>query len=243
MAYTAFIFGLLGSLHCLGMCGPIAFMLPVDRSNAWKRNTQIGTYHIGRLFSYALLGLLFGLLGEGLQLFGLQQALSIAVGILMILVAIVPESKLKGFRLTAPIYRSLSWVKQQLGGLLKKKSWDAFLTIGFLNGLLPCGLVYLAVFGALASGSPAGGAFYMFLFGLGTVPLMTSAVYLGNFLKPEIRKRIRSWIPIVVGLMGILFVLRGLGLGIPFISPMEPTPTVQSDMDCAPGEVPFNNTP
>ena len=243
MAYTAFIFGLLGSLHCLGMCGPIAFMLPVDRANVLRKNSQIGTYHLGRLFSYALLGALFGFLGEGLQLFGLQQGLSIAVGFLMIGVAIIPESKLQQYRITTPIYRSLSWVKQQLGGLLKKKSWDAFLTIGFLNGLLPCGLVYLAVFGAMASGSIADGAFYMFLFGLGTVPLMTAAVYLGNFLTPEIRKRIRAWIPIVVGLMGVLFVLRGLGLGIPFISPMEPSPTVQTEMDCAPGEIPFNNTP
>lgn len=240
MTYTAFIFGLLGSLHCLGMCGPIAFMLPVDRSSALKRNLQIGTYHFGRLFSYGLLGALFGLMGKGFSLFGLQQGLSIAVGILMILVAVLPESKLRKFSIIAPIYKALAWVKGQLGSMFKKRSWDSFLTIGFLNGLLPCGLVYLALFGAMASGMAKDGAFYMVLFGLGTVPLMTSAVYLGNYLKPELRKRIRAWIPIVVGLMGILFVLRGLGLGIPYISPKAPTQQVSTDMDCAPGEIPFD---
>jgi len=243
MTYTAFIFGLLGSLHCLGMCGPIAFMLPVDRQSALRRNLQIGTYHVGRLFSYGLLGALFGLLGKGFSLFGLQQGLSIGVGVLMIIVAVVPEAQLRKFKITNPIYKGLAWVKQQLGGMFKKKSWDAFLTIGFLNGLLPCGLVYIALFAAMTMGTTSEGAYYMVFFGLGTVPLMTSAVYLGNYLTSALRKRIRAWIPIVVGLMGFLFVLRGLGLGIPYVSPLTPSQQISTDLDCAPGEVPFDNTP
>src|SRR5699024_5463758 len=102
---------------------------------------------------------------------------------------------------------------------LKQKKSDTFLTIGFLNGFLPCGLVYMAVFGAIASGSPLSGGVYMLFFGLGTIPLMSVAVYLGNFLKGKARQKIQRIIPIFVAIVAILFILRGLGLGIPFISP------------------------
>ena len=91
MLYTALIFGLVSSLHCIGMCGPIAMMLPVDRQNPTKKAIQILLYHAGRLTAYATLGLLFGLLGKGLYLAGLQQRFSVVLGILMILIALIPE--------------------------------------------------------------------------------------------------------------------------------------------------------
>lgn len=232
MLYSAFILGLLGSLHCVGMCGPIAFMLPVDRSNSFKKVSQIGVYHIGRLLAYSLIGLVFGLLGKSLNLFGIQQQLSIAIGIIMIVVVLIPYKAFAKYNLSKPLNKVISKVKSNLGQALKKKTPDTFLTIGFLNGFLPCGLVYMAVFGAVATGSLLQGSFYMVLFGLGTIPLMTSAIYLGKFLNQTIKQRIQKAIPIFVVIIGVLFILRGLGLGIPYISPAPVVEMATSAIDC-----------
>ncbi|AYN68239.1 sulfite exporter TauE/SafE family protein [Euzebyella marina] len=219
MLYSAIILGLMGSLHCIGMCGPIAFMLPVDRNKGLKRLLQIAIYHVGRLLSYGLLGLLFGWLGRGLYVFGLQQKLSIATGLLMILLVLLPSKILDKYSLSKPIYRSISKIKSRLGKELKKKTPDTFLTIGFLNGLLPCGLVYMSLFASIAMGNPGQGALYMVLFGLGTVPLMTGVVYFSGLIRGERRLKVQKLIPVFVILVACLFILRGLGLGIPYVSP------------------------
>ncbi len=221
MLITALIFGLLGSFHCVGMCGPIAFLLPVDRNNPVKRVLQIASYHAGRLFTYATIGLLFGFLGSRLQLFGIQQQLSIAIGVLMILAILLPNRMVSTYLGTQFLYKWIGKLKSALGNALKGKSIDRFFTIGFLNGLLPCGLVYMALFGSVAAGGAWEGSLYMVFFGLGTIPLMTTATYLGNFLKAGLRQRLLKAIPVVVVIVGMLFVLRGLGLGIPYVSPSE----------------------
>src|SRR5688572_19795685 len=146
MLFSALILGLLGSLHCVGMCGPIAFMLPVDRSNSFRKVSQIAIYHFGRILAYSIIGLVFGLLGKSLYIFGIQQQLSIIIGVLMIVVVILPHKFIGKYNLSKPLYRVISKVKSSLGKALKKKTADTFLTIGFLNGFLPCGLVYMAVF-------------------------------------------------------------------------------------------------
>lgn len=232
MLYSSFILGLLGSLHCVGMCGPIAFMLPVDRSNSFKKITQISMYHIGRLLAYAMIGLVFGLIGKSLYIFGMQQQLSIIIGIVMIVFVLLPYKWLSKFNLAQPLYKAVGYIKKSLGQALHKKTADTFLTIGFLNGFLPCGLVYMAVFGAIAMGSYAEGSLYMILFGLGTIPLMTAAIYLGKFLNSTIKQRIQKAIPVFVVIIGALFILRGLGLGIPYISPTTVVEMVSGDIQC-----------
>ena len=234
MFLTALLFGLLGSFHCVGMCGPIAFLLPVDRSNNLKKTWQITLYHFGRIFSYSIIGLAFGLAGSSLNLFGMQQQLSIFIGILMLVVILIPQRKFNRYNFSKPIFKAVSKVKSSLGKELKKKSADTFLTIGFLNGFLPCGLVYMAVFGAIASGNALQGSLYMALFGLGTIPLMTSAIYLGNFLNVHVRQRIRKVIPVFVGIIACLFIVRGLGLGIPYLSPKPMTESVNANFECGP---------
>ena len=221
MLITAIIFGLLGSFHCIGMCGPIAFMLPVDRTNQTKRILQISVYHPGRLITYGILGLLFGMLGKGFYFFGFQQYLSIIIGIIMILAIVLPSRAVNKFSITKPIYKLLSGVKNRLGKELKKKRADTFFTIGFLNGFLPCGLVYMAIFASVATGNAISGSVYMMLFGLGTIPLMTAFVYLGNFTTGLVRKRIQQFIPVAVVVIAVLFILRGMGLGIPYVSPIH----------------------
>lgn len=232
MLAAGFILGLLGSFHCVGMCGPIAFMLPVDRANSYKKVAQIVLYHVGRLLSYATIGLIFGLLGKSIYIFGMQQKLSIVIGVLMIVAISIPYKTFSKYNFSKPIYKIISKLKSSLGAQFKKKSPDTFFTIGFLNGFLPCGLVYMAIFGAIATGSIYQGSLYMILFGLGTIPLMTTAIYLGKFLNTSVKQRIQKAIPVLVVLIGVLFILRGLGLGIPYISPAPNAGLVTNTMNC-----------
>jgi len=214
------------------MCGPIAMMLPVDRSNPAKKVFQIILYHLGRLTAYGMLGLFFGILGKGLFLAGFQQKLSIFVGIMMIIFVIVPEKKLAQYNFSKPIYKLISKVKSHLGAQFKRKSPDALFTIGLLNGFLPCGLVYAALFGAIAMQSELLGVAYMVLYGIGTIPMMSAVVLLSNFITVPVRNRIQKLIPIVVILIGSLFIVRGMGLDIPYISPNTTSLVVQAKPDC-----------
>lgn len=232
MLYTALLFGLISSLHCVGMCGPIAMMLPVDRNNEAKRVFQILTYHLGKLTAYGSLGLLFGILGKGFFLAGMQQQLSIIVGIVMILIAVVPEKEFAKYNFSKPIYRIISSVKSSLGQQFKKKTFSSFFTIGLLNGYLPCGMVYVALFGALAMSSVQLGVLYMILFGIGTIPLMSLVTYISNVFSVSFRSKIQKIIPIIAVCIGILFIMRGLGLSIPYISPSTLDLFVQSEANC-----------
>lgn len=232
MLLSAIILGLMGSLHCVGMCGPIAFVLPVDRTNNYKKFGQIFIYHFGRLLAYGIIGLVFGLLGKGLYVFGMQQRLSIFIGLLMIIIVLIPYKTFNKYNLSKPVYKMISKVKNRLGQELKKKSPDTFMTIGFLNGFLPCGLVYMALFGAIAMGSAAEGSLYMMLFGLGTMPLMTTAIYFSGLLKGSLRQKVQQLIPVFVVLVGALFILRGLGLGIPYLSPEPIVELASTAVEC-----------
>lgn len=232
MLYTAIILGLISSLHCIGMCGPIAMMLPVDHSNETKKVLQILVYHIGRVTAYSSLGFVFGLLGKGFYLSGMQQHLSIVVGILMIVFVVIPEKKLANYNFSKPIFKLLSKIKSSLGKQFKNKSFQSIFTIGLLNGYLPCGMVYVALFGALAMENIAVSTLYMMLFGVGTIPMMTGVVYVSNFISTPVRNSIQKAIPIFAICIGVLFIIRGLGLGIPYISPSSISLFVQSEANC-----------
>jgi len=226
MLYTAFLLGLVGSFHCIGMCGPIAFALPLDRSSKGKMLFQTFLYHLGRLITYSLIGVLFGLIGRGLFLSGIQQRLSILMGIIMIATVVIPVKVFNRFHITQPLYKLIAQIKKQLGLYLNKKSNKSIFLIGFFNGFLPCGLVYMALMGAIASSNTFLGASYMFLFGMGTIPMMTLAVYAGNVFKVSLRNKIQKAIPVFVVIIGLLFILRGMGLGIPYLSPPDTKLTI-----------------
>ena len=232
MLYSAFILGLISSLHCIGMCGPIAMMLPVDHQNKAKKVTQIVTYHFGRLTAYATIGLIFGLLGRGFFLAGLQQKMSIFIGVAMIIAVLIPEKVFSRYNFSKPVFKVISKIKSNLGSQFKNRSYKSLFTIGLLNGFLPCGMVYVALFGAIAMQSPTFGVLYMLLFGLGTMPLMTIVVYIHSLIKLPFRNRIQKAIPYVAIIIGVLFILRGLGLGIPYISPSNMSLFVQGTPNC-----------
>ncbi|MDI1317404.1 sulfite exporter TauE/SafE family protein [Flavobacterium sp.] len=232
MIYSALLLGLISSLHCVGMCGPIAIMLPVDRNNPAKKVTQLLTYHLGRISAYASIGLLFGFIGKGFFLAGIQQQLSIFAGVVMIAIILIPERIFAQYNFSKPIFRIISSVKTALGKQFRTKSYKSLFTIGVLNGFLPCGLVYAALFGAIAMQDVTLGMLYMVLFGLGTVPLMSILIYFKELMTLPIRNKVQKAIPYMVVLIGTLFILRGLGLGIPYISPSSLALFVQATPNC-----------
>ncbi|MBU3681131.1 MAG: sulfite exporter TauE/SafE family protein [Flavobacterium sp.] len=232
MLFTAILFGLLSSLHCVGMCGPIALMLPTAQFKGPRKWIRIGLYHFGRLSAYTSIGLLFGLIGHGLYLAGLQQKLAIGTGIAMILVSLISEKHLGQFSISKPIFKLLAQLKSAMGAQFKKRSFSSFFSIGFLNGFLPCGMVYVALFGAIAMQTAVLGGLYMLLFGLGTLPLMGAVSALSDILSIRTRQTIQRYIPIMAIALGILFIIRGLGLGIPYVSPAQTSLFIQQHPTC-----------
>ncbi len=216
------IIGLLGSFHCMGMCGPIALSLPV-KEHSWQTRVISGVlYNSGRIFTYVVLGLIFGLLGLGIHIWGIQQWVSIGAGSLMIISVGFPVL-FHGARLTGPLDQVVNGFRRLFGRFFGFRSYLSVWMIGLLNGFLPCGLVYIALAGALVSVSPLTGALYMVVFGLGTLPALLAVSLLGNAIGMAFRRKIQKLIPFLILLIGILFVLRGMNLGIAYISPkMEP---------------------
>ncbi len=216
--WSAFLIGILGSMHCVGMCGPIALALPIPKDK--NRYVGILLYNLGRVFMYSFLGLLFGLFGHLFVLAGLQQFLSIVSGIVLLgMVWFIFSTKSKGSTMSflSPIMFRL---KELLSFYLKKYSFTSLFFVGILNGLLPCGLVYFAVVGAISTGAIFAGSYYMILFGLGTIPAMFMVALSKKFIKNEWRFKLTKAIPIALIVMAIVLILRGLNLGIPFVSPV-----------------------
>lgn len=216
---TAISLGLLGSFHCIGMCGPIALALPVHQYSSFKKYLGILLYNAGRVATYTLLGLLFGLLGQSFFLGGFQQVLSIVIGVLLLLSVVANQTNWFNIPSFSFIYSFVNTVKIQLGNLFNKKGLHFLFLIGLLNGLLPCGLVYLGIAGAVATGHYLKGAEFMMYFGFGTIPVMYAVAFLGQFITLKYRNLIRQSMPIVVSIMAMLLIVRGLNLGIPYLSP------------------------
>lgn len=215
---TAFLTGLLGSFHCLGMCGPIAMIAPQGQPYTVFLAGRL-VYNIGRITTYAIIGLLLGAFGMGLQLAGIQQYVSIAMGILLLLIAV---SKITG----VDVLGNNKWfsgyrlrLEKQFTKFITRPGMGAQYTVGLLNGLLPCGLVYIALAGAVTTTQALNGALYMALFGLGTLPMLFSVSIASRWVTHKVRTGIMRTIPYFVMVVGVLFILRGLNLGIPYVSP------------------------
>lgn len=212
------VIGLLGSFHCMGMCGPIAISLPL-KENSWHTRIISGIlYNLGRVTTYIFLGLIFGLMGLGIHIWGVQQWVSIGVGAIMILSVAFPIL-FHGSKLTGGLDTLFSGFKRYFGRFFGFRTYVSTWVIGLMNGLLPCGLVYIALAGALVSTTPLNGAMYMMIFGLGTVPALLALSLLGNVISMTFRRGMQKLLPFMIILIGVLFVLRGMNLGIPYISP------------------------
>jgi sulfite exporter TauE/SafE len=213
--WTAFVLGLVGGLHCVGMCGPLALALPVPLGGRVSFVAGRLLYNLGRVVTYALLGLVFGLVGRTLLLAGLQRWLSIGLGLALI----VGWLTSRRLATSLPVAHVVDRLKSGMGGLLRQRSVASLAALGLLNGLLPCGLVYVALAGAVARGSQLDGILYMAVFGLGTLPMMLGISLSGRLFPLAFRLKLRRAIPVGICLLAGLLILRGMALGIPYVSP------------------------
>ncbi len=217
---VALTLGLAGGLHCAGMCGPIA--ITVGRSY---------TYLVGRLVTYGILGFLLGLGANIATLGKYEQAVSIVAGMLMVLVASMQILGKKNLIPSAPILRLTEPIRVAFQKLMKQRTQLALFGLGMLNGLLPCGLVVSALFGAAGTTSATTGALFMIVFGIGTMPVMATMNFSGDWLLRHLPRRFSILLPIVALVLGTIVVVRGMGLGIPYLSPKPPS--VVNEIGCA----------
>lgn len=218
----AFLTGLFSSLHCVGMCGPIALALPKGYKG---RSAFVGSrllYNFGRTLTYIALGIVVGLFGESIAFSGYQQGISIALGIALLIAGLLSLNNENRFLALPFLDKFMLRLRKALGKRLGNPSPKATLSIGVLNGFLPCGFVYLALSGAAISGNVLDAASYMALFGIGTMPLMLSVSLMGGLVRPEWRRRLRPVMHVFVLAFATLLILRGMNLGIPYISPELP---------------------
>ena len=219
---AAFTMGLLGSFHCVGMCGPLALSLPLNNDSSWAKFSGGLLYNAGRIVTYSFFGFVFGIVGKSVALFGFQQWLSVILGVLIIVFVILPK-RVAFFNNNNFVIKFLEKLRSALGKLFSKRNYSSLFSIGLLNGLLPCGLVYMAAAGAVATGNILHSVFFMAFFGLGTLPMMWSIAFFGNYVGVGLRQKIRRAYPYMMTLMACLLILRGMGLGIPYVSPKVDT--------------------
>lgn len=230
LAIAALGLGLASSLHCVGMCGPIAFSLGINPENKLDFTIRNLTYQFGRVTTYTLLGGLLGIIGYGVSFAGLQNPLSIAVGVMIILMALLPKNLGADNLGIKPFSKLMYKIKIGLGKFIRRKNYSSLYITGLLNGLLPCGAVYAALTGSMAMGSVPGGAIFMAFFGLGTIPLMFASVVAGNVVSLQTRQKILKFLPYLMIVLGILFILRGLNLNIPYISPTRESLEINGEL-------------
>ncbi len=216
---SALVLGLMGSFHCAGMCGPIAIALPLHGNSISQKIFGGTLYNLGRTLTYGVMGAIFGLLGQGVEMIGFQQKISVVMGAIMIISVVFPSLFRNQYNMEKSWFSLVGKLKKSIGKLFSVHSFSSLFFIGLLNGLLPCGLVYMAIAGAIGTGEVVLGSLYMIMFGLGTIPMMLSIAIAGNILNAAIRQKINRLIPVLVVVVGIFFILRGLSLGIPYLSP------------------------
>lgn len=217
--FAGLVIGFIGSFHCVGMCGPIALALPVPVSDNLRFYAGRVIYNFGRILSYALMGILVGFISEKLVISGFQQILSISLGILILIIVLIPQ-KFRNKIFTAGIIQKLiNPVKIGIGSLFQQKSYSSFFSIGFLNGFLPCGFVYAGLAGAISTGNTFNGMLFMVFFGLGTFPAMFTVSIFSKFIKIGFRKKLSKLVPVFAIFLAVLFIMRGMNLGIPYVSP------------------------
>ncbi len=230
---AAFALGIAGSLHCLGMCGPLALALP-QPSTSGKRSLVLGrlSYNVGRVAMYAVLGALVGIGGTGLAIAGAGQYVSIVAGSLMVVMAVI---QLALHRSVVPAWltaRVSAIVRSVVGRQLARPHAGSLFVIGLVNGLLPCGLVITALVGSVAAGTLFGSMAFMAAFGVGTIPSMLVASLGASMVSLSMRQRLRLAAPVLAFLVGGAIIVRGMDLGIPFVSPKISTANHHQGASC-----------
>jgi hypothetical protein len=213
---SSFVLGLAGSFHCIGMCGPIALALPVNRKSVATVLADLLTANTGRIVTYMILGFIIGSIGFSLHLFRAFQVLSIFFGIGLIAIA-WKKHWLKHIEFRSPGLQK--WVSAHMQLLFRQRGTIKLFGIGLLNGLLPCGMIFLALANALLAENPIGSASAMAAFGLGTLPALIGVGFFAQRINQSFRNTLTRAFPYLLSLIGLLVILRGANFGIPFLSP------------------------
>lgn len=214
MLWTALTLGFLGSLHCLGMCGPLVMAIPSTGKTNLETAANVTGYHTSRLAAYALLGILPGVIGAGLHVTAAQQWISIIVGILFLVGCVIS--------LRGQLRISIGWVDRASNAIQnlffrysRSGSRSHLLGLGFLNGLIPCGMVYMAMAAALGTGSVTGSMLFMIAFGAGTVPIFFGLAFIQSRKVLNLRPYLIKLIPVSLAILGVIFLWRGLAITVP----------------------------
>lgn len=211
--WAALVIGFFGSFHCIGMCGPIALALPgkndLPLHLVWGRLL----YNLGRVITYTLLGLVFGVFGQSITLAGFQQLLSILLGLIIIIGALFQFSTTQSWKKKIGLNRFYNWINQTIRTQFNQKGFSTLFTIGILNGFLPCGFVYVGLAGAITTGSVLQSGVFMTLFGIGTLPAMMTMALAPSFITLKWRQRINNWIPYLAVSFGVYLLYRGIFIG------------------------------
>ena len=215
---SALLMGLLGSMHCIGMCGPIIVI--VHNNTSFFHRLM---YHSGRILIYGFLGIALGLIGKSFSIALSQQSISIFAGSIMLIFALIPSASSGNSTLARYMGTLYYTIFNYAKPLWQSNSVYGQSIFGMVNGLLPCGFVYMALAGSLAMDSIIGSAFWMILFGIGTSISLLFAGYITSILPVHFQKSIKKAMPLATITIAILFIVRGLSLGIPYISPILPS--------------------
>jgi len=228
------LLGFAGSLHCLGMCAPLNLLFPSKSISVTFVAGRL-VYNLGRIITYAIMGIIFGFLGANLKIFGLQDTLSIIVGVLLILSAFITFGVQENINKYLGLNILYSKLIKLFGLFSKNTSLQSQFLVGLLNGLLPCGLVYAAIGAAITLSHPLESSLFMTFFGLGTFPAMFFSAFVLNKISTTARGKLIRVLPLVTVLFGVFFIMRGLNLDIPYISPaLDKGISRMGDMDCVP---------
>jgi sulfite exporter TauE/SafE len=211
--WSALAIGFLGSFHCIGMCGPIALALPGKNDSMGSLIWGRLLYNTGRIITYTFLGVIFGIIGHSIALAGFQQSISILLGTLILAGALFQFNSLEGWKQKVGINKLFNRLEKLMLSQFKKGGTLTLFTIGVLNGLLPCGFVYVGLAGSVTTGSIVQGSLFMALFGLGTVPAMMMMSLAPGFVSRNWRRRINKFIPYLAAVFGIYLIYRGIVVG------------------------------
>jgi len=212
--WTALAIGFFGSFHCIGMCGPIALALPGGNGSRFSLIVGRVLYNLGRIVTYGFLGAVFGLIAHSIALAGFQRAVSVLLGLSIIAAVIVQSNYLAGIKRILKIEAFFNWIKNSISTQFRKRGMSTLFIIGMLNGVLPCGFVYVGLAGSLTTGSVFEGMLFMVLFGAGTFPAMLAMSLAPGLISLPMRQRINQAIPFLTITFGIYLVWRGMWLGL-----------------------------
>ena len=223
---AAGVLGFAGSLHCLGMCGPLVTALEsMSSPKRWSKNQWL--HHSGRWMAYGVLGLAAGTIGQTLAAAGFQRWIILTAGVIMLLMALVPSMQHVGIR---PIQQLSKTIRTHFSALMQSQRFAHRLMLGFLHGLLPCGLVYTAIAGAMATTDVLEGSLFMLVFGVATTPALVGVSHVTAWFKKRMSLISYKFIQVAMVVFAFLVLMRGANLGIPLLSPKINSP--KATMEC-----------